>query len=302
MGGIALILAALVLPCITPAANAAIPTSGAVALGVAIISMNAQHGHLNVPDMARGAIVLAVEGAYTRTTAPHRHEEIYVKRLKMIREASGIPPLEGSSDIYSFGQARLISTGAHWSPRPVFQSYSAYTPDLLMKNAQHLLEHGAPDTIVFSVEPIDGRFPSIEDGASWPLLYTLYGLKSVGDRYAVLERRRSAPGRLVELASHPGKLHEQVTVPDFDGEIYVSIRIKPRLMGRVRSLLYKPTPLMMEVTLKNGQRRNFRISSGMTQTGFLVSPLVEETSEFAQLYGDPSCWPTSGSSRSGCTR
>jgi hypothetical protein len=42
------------------------------------------------------------------------------------------------------------------------------------------------------------------------------------------------------------------------------------------------------VGLADGTTRTFRIIPGMTETGFVLSPLIESTRDFASLFGDRS--------------
>ena len=52
----------------------------------------------------------------------------------------------------------VFSNGFKWNPQPVFQAYSAYTPELDRMDAGHLREHGA-DRVLFNWDSIDGRYP-----------------------------------------------------------------------------------------------------------------------------------------------
>jgi hypothetical protein len=47
-----------------------------------------------------------------------------------MRADQPIPPLPGSVDVYSYDQAPAFAHGLSWNPRPVIQSYSAYTAPL----------------------------------------------------------------------------------------------------------------------------------------------------------------------------
>lgn len=57
---------------------------------------------------------------------------IYRQRLQDIAYHAHLPRIQGRVDIYPVDQSDLIASGNDWSPRPVFQSYSAYTPALGM--------------------------------------------------------------------------------------------------------------------------------------------------------------------------
>ncbi len=63
----------------------------------------------------------------------------------------------------------------------------------------------------------------------------------------------------------------------------LELDIRPTLIGRLITLLYKPSPLFLTLTLADGSRRSFRLVSGMARSGFLVSPLVENVDDFMAL-------------------
>ena len=109
--------------------------------------------------------------------------------LLLLRENAAFPQLEGSTDIYSFAQSYLLSTENRWSPRPIFQSYSVFSPAMVEKNRRHLVGKNSPDNIIFKLEPIDNRFPSLEDGASWPLLMANYQPRQILNDFLFLKKR-----------------------------------------------------------------------------------------------------------------
>ncbi len=99
-----------------------------------------------------------------RWQSPQRLHDDYQATLAQVRASRPLPILPGTVDIYSFDQTQLLASGNRWHPRPVFQSYQAYSPELLQRNRDHLSGAQAPDHIFFRIEPIDNRLPSTEDG------------------------------------------------------------------------------------------------------------------------------------------
>ncbi|MET3118489.1 hypothetical protein AAKU64_002722 [Undibacterium sp. GrIS 1.8] len=210
----------------------------------------------------------------------------YDDALTLLRAKANFPVLKGTTDIYSFNQSYLIASGNNWSTRPVLQSYSAYTPALIEMNRQHLLGSQAPDNIIFSIEPIDNRFPSIEDGASWPILMTKYHPTKIQGDFLFLKKNDLpiSASQLTQISSGQFKLGQNITVPETDQTIFAEIEIEPSLLGSLANLLFKASQLQLFVELKNGEKKEFRIVSGMTKTGFVLSPLVENIDEYVKLY------------------
>ena len=197
----------------------------------------------------RYSLVAPVNGVFTGYL-----RDDYEKKFARLRRSSPLPPMEGGTDLYSCYQSILFANGLRYQPRPAIQSYSAYTPELAAINAAHLWTAGAASNILFAVQPLDGRFPSLDDGLSWPELLTLYDLKGRSDdggRFLVLSRA-AVPReyRLIPLRNTAARFGEPVILPGAtDGPVWVEIEIKKSLLGTVVSALYKPPVLMLTVSL-----------------------------------------------------
>lgn len=215
----------------------------------------------------------------------------FIEATQQIREASHLPIMQGTSDIYSSSQSSLIASGNTWNARPVFQSYSAYTPLLAEKNRDHLLQKSAPDNIVFSIEPIDGRLPSIEDGMSWPALLSQYHPTLLKDKRLFLRRNSNASSYIAPktFLSKVHELGETIQLPvDIGAPIFVELDIKPTFAGSVANVLFKSGTLNITLNMIDGTEKKFRIIPNLSKSGFLLSPFVEYTSDFGLLYGNKS--------------
>lgn len=232
----------------------------------------------------------AWKGANLRLATPNWPRCDYDAALQVLRTRASVPLLKGRTDIYSYQQADFLVTGNDWSPRPVMQSYSAYTPLLAERNRQHLLGPRAPDNVIFRVETIDGRLPSLDDGNSWPVLLASYRPERLLGDAVVLRRSEVAAadlrGAVSPLQASEHRFGETIALPAVPGKIYVTMEIEPSMLGRLASLLFRPDQLQLTVYLRDGREKTFRLVSGMARSGFILSPLVEDSKEFLQLYGE----------------
>lgn len=230
----------------------------------------------------------AWDGLLMRLDATRPLERLFAINMAMIAKAEGLPLLPGTSDVYSYGQAGLITSGNQWNPRTVFQSYSAYTPELAEMNNAHLIGEGAPDNLFFQVQPIDGRYPSLEDGRSWPTILKNYTPAGLSAHHLILKRQATSPVLLPEpVARSRHKFGEVVNVPRDHGPLFVRIKFEKSLVGELANLLLKSAFLTISVTLDDGTVKGYRLVAGMTEAGFLLSPLVSSAKDFAHLYTDP---------------
>ncbi len=210
----------------------------------------------------------------------------YENRLAAIREKYPLPELSGDVDVYPWNQMVVFANGLHYHPRPIFQSYSAYTPKLAELNAAYLRDGHAAENILFSVGTIDGRFPSLDDGYSWPELLTRYDIYTNTEYFVVL-KRSPAPRKyhLALIQKVPIHFGETVELPATTNvSIWAEIKISQTpWWGSVIPLFYKPAILKLAVFMRNGQRLDFRLIPGMARIGFLLSPLIKDNMSFLSL-------------------
>lgn len=240
----------------------------------------------NFPHFSLQELSLDAKEIVAVIKTPHKYQLQYNASLQDIRSSQPLPLLSGPTDIYSWGQSALLGNGLDWDPRPVLQSYSAYTPTLEEKNKRHLIGPKAPQNIFFEIQPIDNRLPSLEDGASWPLLLANYQFKGLYNNgtLALLERREN-PTLITtsQIFSGTFKPNTQIKVPNNVSFAWAELVIKPTLLGRVAGIFFKPPQIHILYTFPDGHSEEFRYIAGMGETGFLLSPLVESTRDFLEL-------------------
>ncbi len=233
----------------------------------------------------------AWRGLAQRVSDPQAWPRRFEEAVSGIRHQFPLPALAGRSDVYGTLQSAVLAAGLPWAPRPVMQSYLAYRPALAERNRAHLLGPAAPDNVLFQVDPIDGRLPALEDGPSWPLLFSLYRPQAMAGPFAVLKRRADLPAAPQPLrsVSSSHQLGESVSLPPAEAGTYTFVRLAlhPSLAGTVLQQLYKISPLMIEVELVDGRRQRFRLPVGSAAAGFVLSPLIENTPEFMLMHDQP---------------
>jgi hypothetical protein len=202
-----------------------------------------------------------------------------------IRNEFPIPPVEGDVDIYPWNQVALFAHGLRYHPRPVIQSYSAYTPELAELNAAHLRSDRAASNILFEIRLENHRYPSLDDGRSWPELLTRYDIKDRNGTFVLL-KRSAAPReyRLTPFKDLPVHFGEPVMLPDTTNEpIWAEMAINKTILGSAVSTFYKPPVLMLMVSLRDGRQVSHRLIPGMVRGGFLLSPLIRNEVDFVSL-------------------
>ena len=239
-----------------------------------------------MPQRIEAPFVAAGQMLATRIARPGRLGQLYDDSLAMIAAQHSLPDLKGTTDIYSYGQSILLARHMDWAPRPVLQSYSAYTPSLAQADADFLAGPNAPDNILFSVQPIDGRLGALEDGLSWPLLLSRYAFTDLRGDMAILRRREQPATAAVSptpLGSESFTMGQMIKLPDSPDPIWAKIDASPTLLGRLVSTTFRPPRLTITFRFADGHDQLFRYIPGMGKAGFLVSPVVATTTDFVAL-------------------
>jgi hypothetical protein len=224
-----------------------------------------------------------------RIIMPGEQKKKYERAIASLRKEAQFHILAGTSDIYSYDQPYLIASGNKWNPRPIFQSYSNYTPWLSDLNVAHISGDRAPDNIVLRLQAIDGNLPSMEDGASWPIFFDRYFPKSVAGGYLFLRKRQTLSAHGISQSTVENHFfNDIVEVPDSKGYVFASVDIRSTLLGTAARTLFKTPELIIVLRLSNGRTVESRIVPGMAKRGFVLSPFVEDLAGLQDLYCDKS--------------
>ena len=196
--------------------------------------------------------------------------------------------IHGTADVYPFSQTLALPPSLTCRPRPIFQSYSAYTPKLAEMNAAHLRSDRTADHIFFDVWTIDGRFAPQDDSLSWPELLTRYDITGMAGKY-ILMKKSVTPRQyqLSPISETIASFDEAIAVPSMmGGPVWVRIDVRRSLWGNIVATLYRPPPVWLTVVTRSEGTEGMysgRLLSAEARAGFLLSPVVENRQSFFAL-------------------
>jgi hypothetical protein len=90
-----------------------------------------------------------------------------------------------------------------------------------------------------------------------------------------------------DISAGTFKTGDAVRIPTEDGLLIAEIDLKPTLLGEILTEFYRPPQLHMTLEMEDGEIRKYRVISKEMETGFLLSPFVSNTAEFASLEAGP---------------
>lgn len=282
-----LVLAALVVAALSPIRLAVAPGFGTGRVFLQTLIYNPRE------TLREASAILADPGVWASDKNAQRKAA-----LAEIRARNTVPRLTGTIDTIPSIQATVIAFerdgGAAYRPRPVFQEYSTYTAALIAANLKAFDSDRAPDTVLLAPGSIDNRYPTLAEGALWPLLFRDYVPSgTIGpvrhlDRtidVLVLHRRDGEVDRTVApirtLTAHPEK---RLTLPDMDGPVVATIDLRLSAAGRLLTLLHQMPEIEISVILADGSAYTHRLVPEIARSGFLLSPYVDTTDAAARLF------------------
>jgi len=288
MCGVAIVFATVLAACLKP--SKIIWSLLILAIGVLLLTESAHKKQ--VLSSAANQIISTYSsswnGALLRLQNHDKLVSSYQEKLQELHAIEPLPALSGKSDIYPFDQIYLLASKNQWGPRPVLQSYSTYNQTLAEIDSTFLNSQKSADNIFFRVATIDGRYPSSDDGNSWPILLNKYHPSSTAGSYLILQKNQGevlAPN-LSTLNSATHALNAWVDLPNTEQKLFASIDIQHSLLGKLKNIVFKSSHLGIAVRLADGSTKYFRLVAGNVSSNFLLSPLIESTEQFGMLYKD----------------
>ena len=197
---------------------------------------------------------------------------------------------DASLDVLGFEQGVALFNGFNYQPRPVFQSYSAYTPYLSRLNYDYYASDRAPEYALFKLQTIDGRLATMDDPHVLRLLVQRYSYR-FSEQGFTLWKRKPGPFNAADFAPKPlrtvgAKLGEKIALADLaDRNLWVEIDYHFSLLGKLRRFLFKPVLVQLRVTDDKGVESLYRLPQPIAATGFMLNPVVGDLLEFMRAAG-----------------
>ncbi len=200
---------------------------------------------------------------------------------------------DGAVDAEPWSVAAVIANGWRWQPRPVFQSYAAFTSALDNLNARHIRSPGAADFVLVNWETIDSRHPFLDDPSSWRARLDSYASDYAGHG-ALLMRRREAPVlRISEpLGAASLRWDQDAAVPSSAGAstdpastdwVILHADVRPTAWGKLRKLLFRLDPIWLQVEFRSGHKQRWRVMRPNLENGVLMNQLPQDLGDIALL-------------------
>ena len=191
-------------------------------------------------------------------------------------------------DIFPWDIALAWAYNFNWSPRPVFQSYSAYTEQLDKLNAGHFSKEKAPQVLLYSFKSIDWRYPLFDEPATFAAILNNYTFVNRSSEFLILSYNPQENTTIIEqdlgaIKIEPGK---PIKIPEYnDGYVFGQIHLEYSTFGRLMKFFYKPAFAHIRFQFFDSSYSNsFRFIPGVSMNGVFLSQYVENVNDLASIF------------------
>jgi hypothetical protein len=280
--GAVTILAALSLAVIAPSLRAwpsranlpaVVILAGALAMG--IYARSTDIGNLGVRGRLAGygTVISTMTSSAARTALQTQTQAAAQTEYKGIID--GLPQFSPGAtlDVIPWDIGLIYADPAlTWDPRPVLQSYTAYTPWLDQQDADFLRSPSAPDFIIYRYQSIDDRYAAFDEPAAFRALLENYRVERVIDPQTILLRRVRAPSTPEgTVGTTCATMGTPVAVPQRPGaRMYAHVTVTPSLAGSTIGVLAKSGPVRITLTTPSASA-DHRLVPSTAADGLLVS-------------------------------
>ncbi len=234
----------------------------------------------------QGKIVNNLESVINWQDTRQRYREALaheraISDLHQIRKIVG----KASLDVLGFEQGVAIFNKFNYRPRPVIQSYSTFTPALTKLNGDYYLSDRAPEYVLLKIQAIDYRLPTMDDAQVLLILVHRYSYVRTENGYQ-LWKRNAGPFDPSSVALKPLRtetvaVNQPLVTKDlWSKPLWLRIDLRPSLLGSLRSFLYKPPQVRLDLEDTAGKHHVYLMPLPQGRTGFIINPMIEDIVDY----------------------
>lgn len=180
------------------------------------------------------------------------------------------------TDVINYLQWAAIANSMNYQPRPVIQGYSAYTPYLQGLNLAFFQGNKRPSYLLFNMETIDSRFPTLDDAAALPFILINYRPIAKDGKFLIFREKRGIVSEVHTKLIHEQQLKfgERLDItPWNESPLVMQVSMKSTLLGKAIRFLFQ-APMIFIYTHGEKVMTRYRFIPSMGERGFLLSPIL----------------------------
>lgn len=193
---------------------------------------------------------------------------------------------KASVDVINYRQWAALANNLNYRPRPIFQGYCAYTPYLQDLNLSFFQSDKRPQYLLFKMETIDNRFPTLDDATLLPHILGNYKPIAKEGDFIVLQASPNIPSDVKMSMVHEQTVTfgESLNLPVCNKNLLImKVEVKPTLIGRAIKFFFQ-APILTLNTKTNGKTVSYRFIPAMAERGLIVNPLLLTNNDVMHYY------------------
>ncbi|MEH1797323.1 hypothetical protein [Nostoc sp.] len=185
-------------------------------------------------------------------------------------------------DIIPWEISMVESNKLNWQPRPIFQSYSAYTKFLDSTNLSSISSK-SPDYIIYNFTAIDNRHPFFDEPSTFSYIACNYKLSSELNELIntpalinliVLQKRdRNICSSSIKTKELLLKWNQSTKLTDTSSLVRASIKFEYSLLGKIYKTIFRAPLVNINIDFKDASHSSFRIIPENSENGIIISHL-----------------------------
>lgn len=222
--------------------------------------------------------------------APHKAYEVRLRKWAADRGKLALPSIDhavggDSVDALMNAQSALLANDLNYRPRPVFQSYAAYSGGLARLNAEFFQSPRAPLWVMLNWDAIAHHYPTGDDAQA--LVGILQNYRPIlSDGGFLLFRRRDHIDASPIPHNRPADelpigFRAETSLPAPPGNAWFArLDVQLTVYGKLYALLFRPPRLGIEIKLSDGSRQRYALVRSVAQAGFMLTPALASNSQY----------------------
>ncbi|QIR38005.1 hypothetical protein HCG51_15715 [Tolypothrix sp. PCC 7910] len=197
-------------------------------------------------------------------------------------------------DIIPWEISLVPANQLNWKPRPIFQSYSAYTTTLDNINFDSLSKKER-NYLFYQFISIDGRHPFFDEPQTFHYIFCNYEpsaeipdfikIPKLSNIFLLekLKVSRCSPTSLSEISSISWDTPHPIEASN-GAIIRTNVKFQYSLVGKIYKILFRAPPVMMKIDYVDGSQKTYRIIPENSENGVIVSYLPREDNEAMSFF------------------
>lgn len=188
-------------------------------------------------------------------------------------------------DSYPWNTQILLENKLNFTPRPVFQSYTAYTSKLEQKNFDFYNSEKAPKFVLYDFEAIDDRYPLFDEpklNLIFKQNYTCVDTLVVNSRKTLLLEKKASAQKIKFVQIKEYAIYLDTPLVPQEG-IYYEVFVYRNLLGDFMSVIDHGPNILLAVVRNDGEVRKYKTSNKLLETGVFSTQHIKDTNEFRSL-------------------